>query len=270
MIILFGIPQWADWKTCFNKLPHTIHFLALDNINTTIDYIIEHKIELLIPCTFEQMFFIIDHTEQLSQYVKIICNKDKETIKLLDNKYEFYDYMIKNNFNKYIPKLFISNCKNKIVVHHRPKFPCIFKLNQDYGGGSSFVITDQNKLSETFKTKKINYVVQQYISDVNEYGGHFYTLNGDIKHFVIYVTINNQQHYIQHSKMIKYDKLTNGICLDEFAKIFKKLNFSGFTCVNFKYTNNKLKIFEINPRFGGTIVHNSADLTEIISICIQQ
>lgn len=41
-----------------------------------------------------------------------------------------------------------------------------------------------------------------------------------------------------------------------FNKIFKKLDYSGFACANFIINSNKILIFEINPRIGGSLIHN--------------
>ena len=47
-------------------------------------------------------------------------------------------------------------------------------------------------------------------------------------------------------------------CSDDiiFSCIFNDLNYSGFACADFTIHNNKIIIFEINPRPGGSLIHN--------------
>lgn len=58
--------------------------------------------------------------------------------------------------------------------------------------------------------------------------------------------------------MIKYDIIDNKLCcFNDIKRIFKEINYTGMACVDFKIANGELKIFEINSRFGGTIVRNN-------------
>ena len=49
--------------------------------------------------------------------------------------------------------------------------------------------------------------------------------------------------------------------------IYKFLAYTGVTCVDFKICDGKLKIFEINPRFGGTVVKNNMIEPMIDKLC---
>jgi hypothetical protein len=56
-----------------------------------------------------------------------------------------------------------------------------------------------------------------------------------------------------------YDyKITEKLVVDDsiFEKIFNDLNYSGFACPDFIIYNEKITIFEINPRPGGSLVAN--------------
>jgi predicted ATP-grasp superfamily ATP-dependent carboligase len=69
--------------------------------------------------------------------------------------------------------------------------------------------------------------------------------------------------------MIKYKKIDN-FDWTPFEKIFTKLKYTGFACIDFKMINSKIKIFEINPRLGGTIVHDPEDFSTLIELIRNQ
>lgn len=271
MNILFGEPQWEDWIDSINSLSYKVFFNDLNNINIIINLIIKHKINILVPCTFNQMFFIINNHDILSQHVKhIMCGNNIKAIKLLNNKIDFSVFMEENKFNEYIPTTFWRK-QRKIQVKCQPlRYPCIFKFAEKYGGDGAMVIKSVYDIHLIYENYD-NYIIQEYISSSNEYSGNFYIANDIIKYAIFYMMTNNNKYHIQCGKMEKYTKIKdNGLdfCLDIFTEIFKKLNYNGCACVDFKIYNNKLKIFEINPRFGGTLINNKDDLNKLITSCI--
>ena len=271
--ILVGNPEWIDWTNNFKLLPYSVFFNELDNIDKVILCIKENNINTIIPCTYKQMFFIIENTSILSQYVKcILCNSSKKSIKLLNNKMNFCNYMMENGFGEYIPKVFINHSDGKRNVQSDITYPCIFKLNKTCSGYKSVVILSVNNLYSILNNKQNkNYIIQEYIVSPNEYSGHFYIMNGLIKYFVLYMATDNNKNYIQKGKMSNYVKVIDNridFCMDIFSKIFTKLNYTGFACADFKLYDDNLKIFEINPRLGGTIINDRLDFVELMNACV--
>jgi len=82
---------------------------------------------------------------------------------------------------------------------------------------------------------------------------------------------DNNKNYIQKGKMSNYVKVIDNridFCMDIFSKIFTKLNYTGFACADFKLYDDNLKIFEINPRLGGTIINDRLDFVELMNACV--
>jgi biotin carboxylase len=44
--------------------------------------------------------------------------------------------------------------------------------------------------------------------------------------------------------------------ISPFLPLFEAMKYTGPLCLNFKYTNQGPKLFEMNPRFGGTLICN--------------
>lgn len=262
MNILFGKPKWADWINAITKLPFDKHMLDFDNKDNIIKYIKDNNIDIIVPCTYEQMFFIINNKTELSQFAYSICNDNKNTIRMLDNKYYFYNYMRNNKLGDYIPKNYITNIDGNKVTHNKVQYPCIYKLQKTNGGKESFVIKSERDLRQISSDK--NYIIQEYISCPIEYSAHFYVFNGIIKHTIVYVLENKEKNYIQCGRLQAYSKMDTISCLNIFGQIFAKLNYNGFACIDFKLINNIPKIFEINPRLGGTLLNDTDDLVTML------
>jgi len=265
MNILFGLPIWSDWKNVLSKLPYTVYFDEFKDIDAVLKCIKDNKIDIIIPCRYKQMFFVIDNMEKLKEQVKhILCNKDKKTITTLDNKNLFCKYMNKNGLSKYIPKVFVSGDDKMRTIYEKPVFPCIFKLQQSAAAVGSFIIKSKSDLVKAYEMK--NYLIQEYIASPNEFSGHFFVVDGEIKCFIFYMLTNKEKNYIQYGKLTTYVRIIDPICIDTFTEIFKKLKYSGFACIDFRINDAGVpKIFEINPRLGGTLVNNATDLADIIA-----
>lgn len=267
--ILFGLPRFVEWSNNLIKIKHNIYFDEIDNLEIILKTVKKYNIDILIPCTFKQMYFTIDNYVILSKTIKyIVCGKDKKPIRLLNDKHMFCEYMIRRNFSKFIPTLYFSNINSIGTLHDKISYPCIFKLIKTCGGDGSFIIKTNVDLNNTLN--KTNYIIQEYINSPNEYAGHFCTINGKIIYYVFYKITNNDETFIQRGKVQMYERITKPIHLDVFSKIFMDLNYTGFACIDFRIFNNSPKIFEINPRLGGSLVSNNNDLTDAIITITQK
>ena len=166
--------------------------------------------------------------------------------------------MTSNKFHHLIPKMYKIN--NRIL--HEIQYPCIFKLAVTYGGHGSHICDNEYQL-KCYETKNREYFVQELIYGPIEYAAHLFIVNSIIKFGVCYSISNKYKTYIQKGKMDKYKKINN-FDFTPFEQIFKVLKYTGFACIDFKITNSGIKIFEINPRLGGTIVHDKEDFQNLI------
>jgi len=263
MNILFGIPSFGEWQINLQKIPYRTYFKNFFKIDEFMNYIEDNKIDIIIPLTYQQMTFVMKYYNKIICRVKkIVCGKDTNVVRLLDNKNEFY-----KQFSQYVPQVYIIKTYDKKEIIQKPEYPCIYKLARIYGGIESFVINNKEEL-DNIKSNKA-YIIQKYIQLPNEYSGNFYVVDGIIKFFVYYMMTNHTPHYIQHGRLSKYERVTEPYWLDTFTEIFTKLKYTGFACIDFKVVDNKPIIFEINPRLGGSIVcTNEQDLKKIIDVAI--
>jgi predicted ATP-grasp superfamily ATP-dependent carboligase len=298
MNILFYSPEFHDWTDCIKNIKVSnikVYITSTDNIDELLNLLKSKKIYILIPCRFDQMRFITTNYDKIKKAVKnIICPKNYDIIELLDNKIKFREFMINNKFQNLIPITYkISNyiehkttsiytqnkqnsetkegpklysLRNKTKVLEPIVYPCIFKLAKTHSGLGSYICKNKNELLECQKIHKTDQsFVQEYIYDINqyEYAVHMFIYKGNIKWSVCYKLTHPSKLFIQRGKMDEYEKIDK-FDYSTFEKIFKVVNYTGFTCIDFKMIDNNIKIFEINPRLGGTLVNNLEDFNLLI------
>lgn len=233
---------WNDWKNAVNNInKKNIIICNFSNINNLKNLMLSTDISYILPLSETDYNLIKTNYTKLNSDAKIIYPQT-ETIELLNNKNLFTEFMIEH-YCDYIPEVFYLNGKKLKEI----KYPAIYKPIFSTNASNMFVIHDE-------KTNLTNYNnIQEFISNEYEYAGYMLCIDGIIVNCKI----------IRH-KFAKYNiKKTNfpnnyenvdNFDTEIFKKIFKHLNYSGGACINFKYDQllNKIYIFEINPRFGGS------------------
>ncbi len=251
MNIYFCEPKFEDWLKVIQNLNMPI-LQNKDIINT----IQNNNNAIVIPLTFTQVK-LITTSLNLNDYPKVLCPKNYKTVKILNNKIKFYKFMVKNNFQNLIPITYKIN--DKLI--QKISYPCIFKLATTYGAKYSTICKNKQTLKQCENTKYSHFVQELIIGKI-ERSVHLLIINGVIKWGVCYEIENNKKNHIQVGRMEKYKKIKN-FDFNIFQDIFIKLDYNGFACIDFKVINDKIKIFEINPRLGGTLV-NDKDFTKLI------
>lgn len=248
MNILFLEPEFDDWVEVITnlKIPIIKDMTTIQNYDNPI----------VIPLKYSQ----VKHITSSPNY---LC-PTYSTIQILNDKIKFHKFMTQNKFHHLIPITYKIN-KN----HLSPiKYPCIFKLGITYGAHGSHICDNEFQL-KNYELKNSHYFVQEFILGSVEYTAHLFILNGVIKWGVCYYMGQPKKYYIQKGRMEKYKKLAN-FDWNLFNGIFKVLSYTGFACVDFKMVNSNIKIFEINPRLGGTIVHDPDDFPNLIEFIRNQ
>lgn len=250
MKILLSKPEFDTWSKYFNLLkrkhPNNIFifdFINESNINKLIK---EYNIDIIIPLSYLDMELL--SKSNINCYY--ISPKNYDDISILDNKCKFIKYFMENDLEKYLPKTYYIYLDNqKYVYDENINFPAIQKSDLGFGGKNIYIINNVNEIK-----KMDNYILQKYIKGNDEYAAHIVCVNGKIIFHKFFKEIHQKEYYIQYGPMKNFEIIDFNINL--FKPIFEKLKYNGICCVNFKYINDKIYIFEINPRFGGTLLYN--------------
>jgi predicted ATP-grasp superfamily ATP-dependent carboligase len=245
MIVFFGVHS-KEWSLALNA--KNLHQFFKQEIRTctSIEELKEISNAIIIP-------LLEKHNIEL-HFFNIKSIFDYNNTILFMNKKLFFEYTINNNLEEYIPK---TNCKNE------NNYYIVKELSNN--GGKKIYFTNK------FESVCLNtYVVQEYIFTEYEYTIHLVCKEGKIVASITYVfERKNKIRTFRENKNISKISIE-----DKYLKIFEKFlipcKYSGICNIDFIIVDNNIKIFEINPRLGGTLMlsQNRKDLVEILSTCI--
>ena len=238
--ILLGTNTFfPDWLTSINKI-NKPHIIIHDFVNTDIyNIIINKNIYYIIPLS--------DKDYNLISKIKIengakILYPTKKTQELLHNKNKFTQFML-DHFINYIPNIYyLNNIKLKDIA-----YPAISKPIYSTNGKNIFLIHNYHDFIEIKNKNNI----QQFIDDVYEYSAYMLCDSGKIVTSRI-IRYSYDKYNIKQNNFPKNYENVNHLNIEIFQNIINKLDYSGGLCIDFKVVHNRIYIFEINPRFGGS------------------
>jgi predicted ATP-grasp superfamily ATP-dependent carboligase len=245
------------FNECIIKYGYDIKIYNIDELN-----------EENIKETYKIFTITINIYKQIYNYKNFIFNIEPN-IDLFDNKINFYNFLRNKKYKNLInPKCYYYNDNNKIYKPNKNILTKkIIKPALSYAGKNMKIIYNiQNYINNK------NIIIQKYYEHEYYYTGHFLVKDGTIHKYIYFKSQRNT-----NKKLIVKGSIKNYIYIQEIDSnlfaiiidIFKSVNYSGFACVDFTIIMNKLLIFEINPRIGGSLLINCDILKEFLDVFIQ-
>lgn len=263
MLIFYG--HYDGWFNIYKKdaLMEHLGDLICDvkkfpNISELKEYLLgegKNYKNYIIPST-------LNHIHELNANgIKSLFKVDSGWLKRLNNKKQFAEYAKEYNLLKYMPRIYSKLCDRSsdtlVVVK-----PC----ESSYSIG-----VHKNRLNQLTDKDFEKNVIQEYIKDPKEYAGYFVAYKGIIKLSFAYVGNHGDGEFIKcdggkHDNTPKTRIILEDKIVRELELFLKPTNYTGTCCFDFKIKNGELKVFEINPRIGGSLnfPENKKDLTNVI------
>ena len=168
----------------------------------------------------------------------------------------YYNFKNKNDIEQYIYPL-DNSLNNKKQIKRG-----ILKPNYSYGGNGIKIIENIKEIDYKLK----NVIVSEYIEHSEYYAGHFLVIDGIIQDKIYFCSNYKYKNNIKCGRIKNYT-IQNKLIVDDniFDLIFTDLSYSGFADSDFIIHNNKIIIFEINPRPGGSLIHDKIYLNKFIN-----
>ena len=198
---------------------------------------------VLIPL-FERHLFVMP-TEFKS------LTSSAEVVRVFANKRHFAQAIQEKGFAEYIPKNWFEE--------EALEFPCVIKKENLNAGEGIYWVENLNelnriKLDPIFLGK--SYFFEEHIPGDEEFVAHIVAKNGNILLIHTFCYWMGKENAIRipsnYRKTMSVGLPTHLKTI--FASVIKSFNYSGPACINFKIHNGVPKIFEINPRMGGSLM----------------
>lgn len=236
MKILFskGSDRIPNIKKGFHYLTHETSFEEFTAENV-------QKNDLVVPLNMEDLRYLA----KVPQLVKhnLIPIPSLATIDICDDKYLFYKTLEEKGFGNVMPKI-----GNGLL------YPYVLKKKVAQSGDDCFIIQnaeDQEKHEELANDP--DYFCQQMIQGTKEYATHLFYKNGQVVCSINIKYIFADGAFVKGKDKFICTKISSCPHLDLFASVLDAIEYEGLCCFNYKEINGKPFIFEINPRFGGSL-----------------
>lgn len=236
--------EFIGWKKCIDKINEdNIFFIDLtENIDVLEEIVEKNKIEYIIPLCHEEYELLTTHN-----LASMIIGLDDITHNMLYNKVKFCEYMMEN-FEENIPKTYELNGKQFVDTI---RLPAVVKPNILFAGKGVVICKHMNKLRKC-RQKKVD-IIQEFIYDTYEYSANMFCVSGVIINYKIIKQKYNMFNVKTSLFQLNECEYVDDFDMTFFKQIMSELNYSGGCCVDFKMQNGVIKIFEMNPRFGGSV-----------------
>jgi len=240
--ILTGINTFSDhWLSSIKTIQkENIIIFDFEDYENLQNIIILKKIDYIIPLSEKDFLTITNY----KKYDNKIIYPATETINILHNKLLFTKFMLEH-FYDYIPTTYYLDDIELCEI----EYPAISKPIYSTNGQNMVIIYSDSHLL-WFKNKLI---IQKFIKEQYEFGAFMFCINGKIINWKI-IKSKYADFTIKKQNFPPNYEIVENIDISIFERIIAKLNYSGGINFDFKFnhSSNKINIFEINPRFGGS------------------
>jgi hypothetical protein len=163
----------------------------------------------------------------------------------------------------------LRHVMEKAVLEHLlpaepTEFPMFCKRNHSSGGSGVFLVPNETDLKRIrAEDWPYGHYLQQPVLSVDEYVTHALIIKGQCRKLITFrYTLQDVLEIKRWPMPCKRDDSED---LSPLHAVFKALNYHGFASVNFKFdAQDQIKILEINPRMGASLVFNEPALREMM------
>jgi predicted ATP-grasp superfamily ATP-dependent carboligase len=234
--ILFSVkPAWEpNIRIGFRSTRHHLLFDAFTDENI-------EKSDLAVPLTMKDLKYLSTHSTLAAR--NAIAIPTLNAIEVCDDKYLFYKTLKQNGFDDYLPK----------VGTHLP-YPYILKKRVAEDGDNCYIIFNtEDEKTHADQVSDAEYFSQEIVAGHNEYATHILFKDGKVKSAINIKYDFNEALPIKGQNTYISRKICGCPYLNLFTEMLNSIGFEGLCCFNYKVRDKRPYVFEINPRFGGSL-----------------
>jgi carbamoylphosphate synthase large subunit len=174
-----------------------------------------------------------------------------EAVRLCHDKLAFNRMMMESGFGRYIPE---------VIECEEAKPPFILKRREDeFGFNSEVIRTEQDYIRAKERIDSDEFFKQTYIDGEIEHATHILMRKGEVAYqktvrYEMKTGDYVKGHQTSHEDVSWLDGTPS---VDIFAGMLRAAGFNnGTCCIDYKIVGESPKVFEINPRFGGSLPYD--------------
>jgi predicted ATP-grasp superfamily ATP-dependent carboligase len=189
---------------------------------------------------------------------------DSNALEILENKRLFAEFMQSYSLHTYIPRHY--------KIEDSFEFPIILKRVNLNAGHGILKIHSYAELEQILKSDfwvNQEYVLQEHVEGLDEFTFHCVYKNGiRLWGTCIKYTFDNHEVFPLPTNILETKRVSiNSGLLAKFDETLSALNYSGPCNIGFKLQDSNLKILEINPRLGGSLMR--PENVDLLADCLR-
>jgi predicted ATP-grasp superfamily ATP-dependent carboligase len=248
-----------DWKMKsegrYDKALYDFNYANLTTIKSLKGY------DIVIPL-YEKDIHALNNRFAAWGHKFIVAPND--VVDFCNDKLKFNLHLTEIGFENNIPKILTAPTQ----------YPYILKKNFDEWGLNSHIIDGvekENSLSDILNHP--DYFKQAYVIGKDEYATHFIFSENKLQYCQTFKFTFPKEIFIKGFESPPFKTAViipvESDFSDLFEKILQQIDFKGVGCFNFKIENNLPKIFELNPRVGGSLPLDLINFLEAYKSCCE-
>jgi len=237
-----------------------------------IDIVEQKDIDLLVPVSIVCMTVVERHRDLISPHVKIAPIPSKESIELLDDKRNFYQFCLKNDLSH--PNSIFAETDIEIDPENPGvDYPLLIKPILGAGGFSTLVFVEDRKAMQDFlkrpdaeRTKYFPALLQEYFEgediDLNVFSVDGHVVASSVMKTDFYER-DRELSFTSFVENPDVDKLGRTLC--ELGRYTGPANID----MRIRKSDGKLMLIEINPRYWARVPASLMDGMNFVDIGIR-
>ncbi|MGN6648351.1 MAG: hypothetical protein ACTHJT_17630 [Cytophaga sp.] len=232
-----------DWKIKsegrYDKKKYTFSYAKFNRLWSIKKY------DMVIPL-YERDIHILNKRFKNSRHKFLVAAN--EVVDFCNDKFRFNTFLIEKGFGNNIPR----------ILQESSGFPYILKKNLDEWGSNSHIVDSEEK--EKLLGPLLSdpaYFKQEYISGVDEHTTHFIFTENKLQYFQTFKFTFQKASFVKGMANPPFKTSVIVPVETEHAEVFEKIlqaiHYNGVGCFDYKIQDGVAKIFELNPRVGGSL-----------------
>jgi hypothetical protein len=196
---------------------------------------------------------------QIKHYAPLFCQPElrglkffhpsPEVVSLCDDKLRLTEFLIAQGFANFVPPLRSFGAP----------YPYVRKRRRGWWGMHCHIVKglqDERDLDLSDDA----WFAQAFVPGQVEFATHILRVGGQIRYASTFVYKMATPTFVKgaHGTPLHTRFIPGCVYLDLFSEILARLDYEGTTCIDYKVVDRQPVLFEINPRFGGSL---SSDVT---------
>lgn len=227
-------------------------------IDIVLDLCLKHDIHIMIPTVDEELLVLSEKRALFHEKGVTVLTSSRDTLECSLDKYKFYEKLSEHKIS--VAKTWRLD---EIPEFTSEEFPLIAKPATGRGGRGVIVVHNMEEL-RSIDAGTVEYIVQEYAQGIEYSVDTLSDMNGKA-----IAAVPRKRLEVKGGVCWRGVTDDNQAIIEESKKAVEAVGLVGPGCLQLIYTKSgEIKIFELNPRIGGTVALSINAGVDIVALAV--